>query len=167
MSALHVDAVYLKNEIARLLEANPELAEDDLLRADMLEGETDINRVISKALNERQDACSMVEAIKRREDDLRIRRVRFERKAEAIKGLIQSVMYAAELDKITLPEATLSIRQPLPKVEVTDAEQLPQGFFKLERKADKTALKQALMSGEEIPGAELALGDETLSIRVK
>ncbi|KFB11075.1 siphovirus Gp157 family protein [Nitratireductor basaltis] len=167
MSALYVDAAYLKHEITRIISDYPELAGDEDLRADMLEGETDLNRVVGKALNARQEAASMAEAIKSREEDLKVRRARFEKKADAMKALIQSVMESANLDKLTLPEATLSIRKPLPKVEVTDTEQLPQGFYKLERKADKTALKQALMSGEQIPGAELALGDDTLSIRVK
>ena len=47
------------------------------------------------------------------------------------------------------------------------ADQLPQGYFRIERIADKKAIGEALKAGNEIPGAELALGEEGLTIRPK
>lgn len=167
MSALYVDAAYLKSEIGRLINDYPDLADDELLRADMLDAETDLEKVVSRALDERREAETMANAIKEREAALAARRSRYEKKADAMKALIKSVMQSADLDKLTLPEATLTVQRPRTSVDVTNVEELPQGFFKIERKADKTALKKALEAGEEIPGAELALGDETLAIRVK
>lgn len=164
---LKLDADFLKSAIAKLIEANPELGEDDALRADMLEAETDLHRVIERCLDEKLDADEMAEAIGSRIDALKARAGRFERKSEAMKSLIKSVMQAADLPKLILPEATLSIRAPMASVNVLNVDDLPQGYFKTERKADKTAIKSALMQGDEIPGAELALGDESLSIRLK
>lgn len=162
-----IDAEAVKAQIADMLAAFPELADDETLRLDTLEGETDLFKVITKALNERFEADSMAEAIKARASDLYARQKRFERKADAMKKLIKALMDAADQDKITLPEATLSVTAPRPTINVTDSDQLPQGYYRLERIADKKAIGAALMAGNEIPGAELALGEEGLTIRPK
>lgn len=164
---VHVDAQIIKAQIARLLTEYPELADDESLRADVLEGETNLHRLIEAALSERQTAETMAAAIKEREAALYARRGRFERKSEAMKRLIKSVMLAADLPKLALPEATLSITAPRVTVNVLDVNELPQGYYRVKREADKAALKSALEKGEQIPGAELALGDEGLTIRTK
>lgn len=164
---VHQKASFLKYEIDRLLTDFPELEDDETLRADMFEAETDMERVISLCLAEKLEADSMADAIKERETALRERRTRFERKGVAMRRLIQSVMEQANLPKITLAEATLSLRDPVPSVDVTNVDDLPQGYFRVKKEADKTALKKALMAGEEIPGAVLSLGEGSVTIRTK
>lgn len=109
----------------------------------------------------------MVTAISLRIGDLAERKARYQRKADAMKALIQSIMESAGLHKLALPEATLSILSGRTSVNVTDVNELPQGFYSTERKADKKALKSALEKGEAIPGAELVMGEDTLTVRVK
>ena len=164
---LYVDAQAVKAHIADLLAVYPELLEDETLRLDVLEGETDLFRIITKALNERFEAESMANAIKERVSDLNSRGDRFKRKSEAMKKLIKALMDAADQDKITLPEATLSVTAPRTTVNIIDLAQLPQGYVRIERIADKKAIGEALKAGNEIPGAELALGEEGLTIRPK
>ncbi len=164
---LHLDAQFVKAEIAKLIEAYPELAEDETLRADSIEGQTNALRIIERALAERQDADMMAGAVKAREDELSQRRGRFERKAEAMRSLIKSIMRAARLDKLTLTEASLSLTKGRQTVGIDDLEQLPQGYFKTIRQADKAAIKSALEQGEQIPGAFLVTGDTGLTIRTK
>lgn len=167
MSNLYLDAQFVRAEIGKLIEAYPDLAEDETLRADMVEGETDATRIIERALSERQEAETMAGAIKAREVDLAARRGRFERKSDAMRSLIRSVMQAASLDKLTLTEASLSIAKGRRSVNVVNVDDLPQGFFKTVRQADKTAIKSALERGDAIPGAEMVTGDEVLTIRTK
>lgn len=167
MSYLQADASYVKKAVHDLLTAYPELAEDEELKLDTLEGETDFNRIVTRCLNERLEADTLAKAIKEREGELRERRSRFERKADAMKKLIKDMMDSADIDKLTLPEATLSVTSPRTSVNVLDVEELPQGYYKTTRSADKTAIKSALEAGETIPGAELALGESGLTIRTK
>lgn len=167
MNAPFLQAGFVRAEIDRLLSMYPELAEDETLRADMIEAETDAVKVIEAALSERQEASAIEAAIASRIDDLVARKQRFVRKAEAMKALVKSVMQAAMLDKLTLPEATLSITKPRTSVNVLNVDDLPQGYFKSVRQADKTAIKAALERGEKIPGAELALGEDGLMVRAK
>lgn len=164
---LAIDAANVKADIHRLMEAYPELVEDGELALDMFEGETDLFKVIGRAVKARAEKLALADGVKAYIDDLSERKARFERGADGLKALIQSLMDAADQEKITLPEATIFVTKPRESVNVTDVEALPQGFFKLTKTADKTALKDALMAGQEIPGAELQIGLAGMTIRVK
>lgn len=167
MSFIQADAANVKAAIADMMAAYPELVEDEELRADMFEGSTDLTRVIDKAIREKLDADTMAAAIKERVSDLSERKRRQERRAEAMKGLVKSLMLAADLPKVVLPDATVSITKPRTIVEITDLDALPQGFVRIERVAMKTELKAALMAGDQVPGAALALSEESIAVRTK
>lgn len=164
---LKADAESVKALIANLFAKYPELEEDAELRADVLEGETDLNRLVDFAVREALDAKAMAEARKARIDDLSSLKARSERKAAAMRDLVKGLMKAAQLTKIALPDATVSVTKARQSVEVTDIDALPQGFFTLERKAKSAEIKAALDAGEIIPGAELKTGDEGLTVRSK
>ena len=164
---LHLDRQFVVAAIDKLLTDFPELQDDETLRADMLEAETDAHRLIERALSQHNEASMLAVAMKLREDEMAARRARFERKSDAMRSLIRSVMQAARLDKITLPEATISTTKPKSSVNITAEDELPQGYFKTIRQADKAAIKTALERGEEIPGAELARGEAGIMIRTK
>lgn len=166
-ASIFLDAQFVRGEVERLIARFPELADDDTLRMDAIEGETDAHRIISRALRERQEAEMMAEAIAARVTEMAGRRARFERKSEAMKELIRGMMKAAKLPKLVLPEATVSILPGRTSVGIGDLNDLPQGYFKTYREADKAAIKQAFDRGEEIPGAHLVTGSEGLSIRSK
>lgn len=167
MSFLQVDIAAFKAHWAGLLEAYPELVEDDELRADMLEGETELHALVKRLLKIRLDASAMATAIKAIKQDNADRQARFERKADGASALLKSLLIAADVDKVMLPEATVSITKPRTKVNVIDVNELPQGFYAIERKPKSQEIKAALEAGEKVPGAELALGDEGLMVRTK
>jgi len=164
---LFLDAAFVKAEIGKLLAEYPELEEDDELRIDTIEGETDALRIIQRALDEQREAETMVGAIKAREIDIAARCGRYERKSDAMRQLIKAVMRAAKLDKISLTEASLSLTKPRQTVGIEDLDALPQGYFKTIRQADKAAIKSAFDQGDQIPGAFIVTGDTGLMIRTK
>lgn len=167
MSFLHVDIAELKAHVANLFERFPEIAEDDDLRVGMLEGETNISVLVSRLVRKRNEAMSLANAGKEIRSDQSERISRFERQQKGYEALIKSVMLAADLPKIVLPEATVSITKPRTKVEILEVTDLPQGYFETERKPKTADIKAALERGEEIPGARLALGDDGLMVRTK
>jgi hypothetical protein len=61
----------------------------------------------------------------------------------------------------------VSITKPRTRVNITDVNELPQGYFVTERKPKSADIKAALERGDEIPGAELALGDDGLMVRTR
>lgn len=167
MNFVFRDAEAVKGQINHFMALHPEIAEDAEFMADVLEGETDLHKVIERALDERQEAQTMAAAIKEREADLAERRKRYERRAASMKDLIRELMLAAGQEKLVLPEATLSIAKARASVDVVELYDLPQGFFSLERKADKKAIMEAFAAGMEVPGAVLNQGDFSLTVRVK
>lgn len=167
MSFVFNDAQFVRTQINALIAAYPELEEDATLLADALEGETGLHEILTRLLVERREAETMASAIKEREADLVERRKRFERKADGMKKIMLKLMEASQQDKVVLTEATLSVTKPRTSVEVIDAEALPQGFFRIERKPLSSEIKDALESGHPVPGASLSLGNPGLMVRTK
>lgn len=164
---LAMDAATVARHVEALFTAFPDLADDEALRADMVEGETDLHRVVSRALDHRIEARTMVKAMAERKSDLAERSARWQRREEAMDVLIKGLMDVAGLEKLILPEATISIGKARASVEITNEAELPQGFVKLIRQPDKTAIGDALKAGQDVPGATLAYGDESLTVRTK
>lgn len=161
---LHPDSV--RQEIARLMLTYPELSEDEVLRADMIEGATNVHEFLSYVVRRIGERQALASGIADYAKDIGERKARVERSVEALRELSFKIMNDAKLRKIELPEATLSVRAVPPKVIITDEENLPDIACKFKREPDKTKIKELLATGT-VPGAEMSNGSETLSIRIK
>ena len=155
----------VKHEIGRLLASCPELADDDDLRLDMLEGETNLHECLSMLVRRLGERDAQVAALKAYEAELSQRRARIDRQAKAIRATMQGLMDAADAAKVTLPEATVSITAARKRVVVDEADDLPQGFVLLVRKPVTAEISKALSAGEDVPGARLELGEPGLTVR--
>ena len=167
MTYLYDHARIVRNQIEALKGIYPELEEDADLLANTVEGETDFERVIDKLVSFVREAETMAEAVKARKDEIAERQKRFERQGEAGRKIILSLMDAAQQPKLTLAEATLSITKPREKLNIWAEEEIPQGYVRLIREPDKKAIMAALRSGNDIPGAELEVGQPSLMIRTR
>jgi hypothetical protein len=154
-------------QINGLLLMYPELAEDDVLRADMIEGETDAFEFLRVLERKRQESASLAGAIASNIADMEIRQGRFERREQAMRTLMFKVMNACDIRKAELAEATLSIRNGTPKVIVTDETRLPEWAIRIKREPDKKQIGELLKSGTPVEGAELSNAEPTLSIRTR
>jgi Siphovirus Gp157 len=164
---IQIEAGFVKSEISRLLLAYPELSDDEILLADALEGETGLFPFVEKMLSYAREAETTAAAIKARESALAVRRGRFEQQSEVARSIIRAVMMATGVNKILLVEATLSLGKGRESIEILSLEDLPQGYFTIERKADKEAIKAGLDAGQTIPGAKFTTGKTSLIIRTK
>jgi len=164
---LYDHARIVRNQIEALKGIYPELEEDADLLATTVEGETEFERVIDKLVSFVREAETMAEAVKARKDEIAERQKRFERQGEAGRKIILSLMDAAQQPKLTLAEATLSITKPREKLNIWAEEEIPQGYVRLIREPDKKAIMAALRSGNDIPGAELEVGQPSLMIRTR
>lgn len=142
------------------------ISEDEEMLVTAIEGETDLKEVISQAVDRIAEVNAHQEALEARITDLRKRRDRFEGQAERIKAAIHLAMSQAEQRKMELPQATLSLRAVPPKAEIVDESLIPSKYWKpQDPKLDKKAVLDALKAKEDVPGATLSNGGETLSIR--
>jgi hypothetical protein len=155
-------------QISNLLVQYPELAEDDVLRADCIEAETEAHEFLRAVETRRREAATMAGAIATNIADLELRQQRFVRRENSMRALAFKVMEAAEVTKpIELPEATYSIRKGTPKVIITDETLLPDDLCRVTREPDKAKIKENLTNGSPVKGAELSNAEPSLSIRTK
>jgi hypothetical protein len=162
-----LDANAIVQQITGLLLEYPDLADDEVLRADMIEGSTELVEFLRRLERARQDAATHAEALTSNMKDLKARKYRFERREEAMRALALKLLYAADATKpIEFPEATYSMRTVPPSVVITDENALPDAACKFERKPDRTAIKDMLQIGP-VEGACMSNGNKTLAIRTR
>lgn len=159
--------VIVQQQISELLQAYPELVEDEVLRTDMIEGSTQAFEFLSQVTQRIQGAAATATGIKLLIADLRERADRMERREEALRGLAFKVMQTAQIHKAELPEATLSIRQGARKVVVVNEAEIPKSCQRIKVEPDKVKIKTLLQSGEDVPGCVLSNAEPVLAIRVK
>ena len=159
------DPIFVQQQIAALLLAHPELEEDEQLRADMIEGVTDtfefLAAIVRKIGATQAIAAGTAEYI----GQLQERKARLERREYVLRQLIHKVMDAGHLTKAELPEATLSIRNGVPKVVIVNEHEIPDQYMRIRKEPDKTAIKNAMKYGNYIPGAAISNAEPTLQIR--
>lgn len=160
-------AKYIGDEITALLIAHPELEEDDVLRTDMIEGETHAFEFLSQILRKIGATQAIASGTADYIGELQERKARLERREYALRSLIFKVMNTAELKKVELPEATLSIRSGVPKVVIVNEHELPAKFMRIKTEPAKDVIKAALIANEHVPGAALSNSEPVLSIRTK
>lgn len=162
-----IDPHMLRQQMDALVAAYPEIGEDEILRADMFEAETDLHEFLATTEKARREAVAYATALDLTIDELKGRRDRFRRRDEAIRSLMLKVMQWAELQKIELAEATISVRRGQQRVLIIDERAVPDQYCRIIRDPDRTKIREALNAFETIPGAELSNAEPTLAIRIK
>ncbi len=157
----------IEAEAARSLLANIRdvIGDDEQAAADAIEGETNLREAISSAVDRLAEIDGMASVVRSREQSLRERRDRLERQAEHIRTAIVAAMGHAEMKKLELPQATITLKAvPAKAVAVNEAD-IPSEFWKRsDPKLDMRAVLAALKQGP-VPGATLSNGGETVQIR--
>jgi sugar-specific transcriptional regulator TrmB len=163
---MQLNPLIVRHQIEMLKVSNPEIMADDEAWLLSLESETNIEELLTQVVRQIEDTKALVVGTKDRFEELKARKDRFENRVESLRTLAFKLMEAAELPKLELPEATLSIRSVPSSVVVTDEEKLPDIACKFERKPDKAKIKELLASGM-VAGATMSNGSKSLTIRIK
>lgn len=145
--------------VARLMETQ----EDAVAIADTIEAESYPLEV--KAQNVAYAVKNLeatAAAIKSAEQEMATRRKAVENRASGLKEYAKTCMEIAGVTKIDCPHFALSIRSNPPSVDVFEPSLIPLKFMKQPEPPpaapDKTAIKEAIKAGEDVPGALLAQG---------
>jgi hypothetical protein len=146
---------------------HPEILEDDEAWLATLESETDFNEILTTIVRRIEDTKALVIGTKDRFEELKIRKDRFEHRMETLRELAFKIMQAADLAKIELPEATLSLRAGQQQLVGEPDITMPDEFWKYSRDPDRMKIKEALKTGKTVPGFSLSNSQPNLSIRIK
>lgn len=166
MPNLAFDVHMLELEIERLMQDCPELADDEQLRADMIEGETDALGVLDRIVGYILERKTSAEAQASRIGELQARKAATERGESAFRRMAHRLMVAGEMKTAKLTEKTLTRAKGRDSVEITDEAALPSWAYKVEvvRNPSKTAISDAIKAGIPVPGAQIKAGDEVLRV---
>lgn len=162
-----IDLGIIRAQIERVISSNPDLADDEELRSDMLEGCTDIDQVLDRLVEAEADAATMVAAIDERISNLEERGARYTKRSQVAREMIMTVLSAADLRKFTLPTATVSVRDGAQRLVEIDGTQTPAEFTKTVTEPVKADIKRALSEGTAVPGWSLSNGSPSVTIRRK
>jgi hypothetical protein len=101
------------------------------------------------------------------EDDLAARRDRIEKRIALRKVAILVAMQSGEIQKIETPAGTISRKAVPPSALILDEAAIPAEFWKpQDPKLDKKAVLDALKAKQDVPGAQLSNGGETIQTRI-
>lgn len=157
----------IKNGLQSLKEL---CGDDDDLFNDMVEGEIDFEFFASYCAQQILADEAFVLALKSMIEDLQARKKHFEDRQARIRTLLAMTMDAAGLNKIVLPEATISLTQRPPALQITDEAAIPaQWWVRGDPKLDKRGLAAFLKANatNKVAGATLDNGSTTVTIRSK
>lgn len=152
-------------EINILMAEYPQLAEDEELLKDTLEGNTRLHEIMEKFLSAMRENETLAEAVSQRVGKLRERQTRLTHRAQFYRTLMYRLLERTGVRSISLPEAKISVVNSPDKVIVSDESVIPDAFCRITREPNKTAIKTALKSGTIIPGAVLSNGGTTIQVR--
>lgn len=140
------------SEVARIAEQLAVLCDDDeRLFADMIEGETDLYKIVGRLHGQIASDTELLTGISTRQAELAERKRRLSDRVTATKCAIGQFLRAAKLAKIELPEATYSVRDGKPKLEVVSEDAVPEQFCTLIRKPVKAAINEAFADADDLP----------------
>lgn len=165
----HREIRLAKAQIAGVLELLDHSLGDETLKADMIEGSTDLHEIVGQLLAENEDDDGVIGALKAQIDIRQDRVARFTNRIEARKTAIGGLMDCAQETTLRLPEATLSLRTLKGRAKVVDVDQLPDTFVNVVevRKPDMDSIRDAAERGVAIPGVVMTNGGSSLSVRRK
>lgn len=164
---MRMEADFVKQSIAKLRADYPELEEDEILRRDALEGETDATKLFSRLIRADKETEAQADGLKAYMGELARRQSRLVRRQEAIRKMALDIMNAAAISSFVLPEATLTVRSGPPKAIITDEYAIPQDYIRTKSEPNKSAIRDAMLNGTIVPGAELSNSEPYLMIRTK
>jgi hypothetical protein len=164
----HVDGRFIdqaRRDLTALLAAHPELEEDEVLRLDMAEGQTNAMEMLDELIRVERDARALQNVIAEEMDRLNKRLRRFVDRQNLVRKYMMQLMEAAGLKKVERPAATVSIAAGRPKVILLDAEQLPNRFVRIKREPNREEILKVLKEyGQNVPGATLSNAEPVLRI---
>lgn len=149
--------------IRALYAENEGLLSDDALRMDAIEGETQAFEAMDWLIRKDREETALMNAMDELIARYKDRKDRASARKEAGRDMMQALLQAIGETKIKRPAASVSLNPPKWSTKI-NAEELPQGFYKNERKPLATEINAALAAGETIPGVERVRGQPFITV---
>ena len=144
-----------------------ELGDDERAYLDSLEGETDLYEWIHRLLVVIEENEGIEAALAEQISDRTLRKSRAAKRIETARSAISALLECAQLDKLSLPEATVSVRRNAPPTKVTDEAAVPDELCRFTRKPDMSLIKAEMEAGRAVFGVTVGNAAPILTVRRK
>jgi chromosome condensin MukBEF ATPase and DNA-binding subunit MukB len=162
---LHQEMALASQVAAQLIAAG--IDEDDPDFVELMASETDILERLRRILRAARHTEAQSEALAAIVKDNRERKARLDNKAERLRGVVLQALSELGLSKLDAPDFSASVGGGAFKVIVTDKTAVPDDLCRITREPDKAQIKAAIIRHGDVPGAELANGEPSLTIRTR
>jgi len=156
-------------EIAQIADELRALCVDDeRLFVDMLTGESRIEDIARALFNQMELEEGIKEALTVQMAERKARRDFAEARIEKCRDGLLRVLNAAGIDKLALPEATISVRPVASKLVVNDPEAVPAEYQRMKPAPDMAAIKEGFDPEGDLPNwLRVEPAHQTVSVRRK
>lgn len=139
-------------QIARIAEQlAPYCDDDERLFHDMMTMESPVDHVVQRIHEQLARDQEMLTGIKERQSALSERKGRIEARIEAAKAAIGMTLRAARLPKLELAEATYSVRDGKPKLEIVEPAAVPAAYQRQKPEPDKAKINADFADQDVLP----------------
>lgn len=140
------------NALAREAEGLDEICGgDDRLFADMMVGETDVDRIILRIHEQIARDDEMLAGITERQRAIAERKARITARRDGAKALVGKVLRIARLHKLELPEVTYSVRDGKPRLDIVSPQAVPEEYCAVKLVPDKAKINEAFAEESNLP----------------
>lgn len=163
----HFDIEKVRSEIIALIAANPELAEDEILREDMLDGCTDLDELKERLGFQMIVIKGQRVATQFYIDHYEKKDAAYERGEEALKAIAGRLQDAAGLPRLKTVSGTFYTTTQNPKPVVLNEDALPEECFSVERWPSMTKIKEWIKAnnGQLPAGVAMSNGGRSIAFR--
>lgn len=141
------------------------LGDDATAKADAVEGETDLNETLTRALARIAEIDGLETGIAAILENAKKRLDRLQKQRDLLRTAIATALEISGRDKLETPVATVALKRVPPKVEIVDEALIPSAYWKRQDpKLDRQAIAKALKDEIEVPGALLGNGGLTIQV---
>ncbi len=164
---IHLELSILERRIQALHAEIPELEDDEELKTDMIEGETNAFSILDRAIDRIRHEQFLQEAIEQRKREMSVRHIFSQRRETFWRRIVMKVMDMAGIRRAQLAEATLSVSSSPQSVIITDETLIPAEFWRIKREVDKDAIRKEIRDGGVVLGAQLSNKEDHLVVKSK
>ena len=133
-----------------------------------MEGLSNLPEMIAAVVRSELEDRALAKGLKGRIAEMAGRHGRFEERAGKKREMAREAMEQADIQKITEPDFTVSLRSVQPPLVIVEETEIPEEFWRPQpAKLDRQKLRLALGSPKGVPGAVFGNAGRTLSVRTK
>lgn len=147
------------------LAVHHETLEDPDLMLILADGQTSLLEFLDALLEADLVDEGLIDGLKRSKDTLSVRLSRLEERRASRRAILEQALFLLDRKSLERPTGTLTLAERPTSLIIEEEAQIPARFFDLKPVLNRRLAKEALEAGEDVPGARLAVGQITLTLR--